>query len=152
MFRSDRDRADGIRQFYLSPKTRYSLDELAELWSVPIRDRRQIFEDELTSESAEESVEVTWEQAVRAVRGFHIFRPIDIENALGDDLDRTCEDRWRTVAVLVHVPKWVVDVMLRTPFIPTADSVAERAERMLCDIVEAEEALRTIMHQVRSDR
>lgn len=148
--RGSDDPAEKIRCLYLDPKASYSIEELARLWMVTVEDVCDMVTDVLGSSSNDDtSFHVSWDHAVRVARTFHVFRPIDAETALGDDFDRMYGEHWRTVPILIHLPRWVVDSILRTPFTPASESVAALAERLLCDTVEAEEALRTISRAAR---
>lgn len=143
------DCAAEIRRFYLFPEESYSLGDLSRMWRTTLDDVCAIFSDELAT--AEPPItddpgqfRVSWATAAHAVTTFHVVRPFDIEVALGDDFDRVRESRWRTVPVIVHLPRFVVDALQRLPFLPPSHSITERVERLVCDHLEAEVSLRAL--------
>jgi hypothetical protein len=140
-----RDVAVGIRQFYLCPQESYTLTELARLWCIQLGEVCAIFADPLfraTGVRADPDVfRVTRDDALRAVRDFHVFRMVDIETALGEHFDQTLGEDLRTVPITIHLPRYVVDSVLETPFITKA-GLSERIERLLCESADIEIALR----------
>jgi hypothetical protein len=114
-----------IRRFFLSPEPAYSLDRLAELFQVSIDDMIDVYHDEIVRQIGENvseidntavsSVRIEWADAVRASRTFNLLRPWDIDLALGEHFNRVQPDAWRTVPVLVRLPRFIVDTIVATP-------------------------------------
>lgn len=131
-----------VRRFYLFPEESYALADLAKLWRVSLDDVCAIFSDALTSSRPHGSdagaFRVSWLDALRAATAFHIFRPVVVEQSLGKDFECARAARWRTVPLLVHLPRFIVDALAAMSFTPLPDSLAARAERLVCETVEAE--------------
>jgi hypothetical protein len=137
------DLAGGIRRFYLLPEESYSLHDLADAWRLSSDDVYAIFSDELSTADPAIANEpgvlrVSRQAAVRAAHTFHVFRAVDVEVALGDDFEKVRGSRWRTVPVLLRLPRCIVDALRLLPYITSYNSVAARAERLLCETVEAQ--------------
>lgn len=135
------DQSEDIRRFYLEPDEFYSLADLAKVWRVPLDDVCLMFSDELARAAGDADVgsfRVSWANALGAATVFHVFRAVDIERALGDDFDRVRSDRWRTVRIEVHIPRFVADAIAKMPLVPSPHSLAARVERFLCEQAEAE--------------
>jgi hypothetical protein len=143
-----RDLFADIRRFYLFPEPSYSVADLATLWRVSHEDVQAIFSDAL-HEAMRNGLDapafrVKSEDADRASSAYHVYRAVDVEEALGDDFDRVRSSRWRTVPLQVHLPRFIVDRLTSIPFVPSSESVAARAERLLCEAVEAECVLQSM--------
>lgn len=111
------DHADlaGIRRFFLEPQTAYTLEELAALWRISRSAVRDVFVDELEAwrvadSSASDAFRVLWEDAWRASISYKLFRPFAIERALGADFTQVLTESWRTVPLVIHMPRFMVDV------------------------------------------
>ena len=136
------DVMEAIRRFYLQPVEFYSLGDLVTVWRVSLDDVCAMFADELAATERDEadaaSFRVTWAMAVGVASVFHVFRAVEVERALEEDFNRVRSDRWRTVRIEVHVPKFVADGIARLEIVPEPGTLAARAERLLCEYVEAE--------------
>lgn len=136
------DKQRDLRAFYLLPQETYSLAELARLWRVALDDVCAIFSDALATAQHDESdsgaFRVTWADAVGAATAHHVYRAIEVEQALGDDFERVRPGRWRTVPVVLHVPLFIIEALEHMAIVPSVNSMAARAERLLCETVEAE--------------
>lgn len=133
-----------IRKFYLHPRDSYTLEELAAVWRLTLDDVQLIFHDALASSEVTEPshFRVPWADALGATTTFQIFRAVEIERALGADFDRVRSDRWRTVSLLIHVPRLVVPILCTCASILTSGSLASIVERFLYQTCEAESLLR----------
>ncbi|HYR29317.1 MAG TPA: hypothetical protein VEU30_12680 [Thermoanaerobaculia bacterium] len=135
------DPGSEIRRFFIHPQPSYSLGELARLWRIEVDDVCAIFADELASAGRvhdTDAFRVTRDDALGAATVFHLFRPIEVERALGAAFDRVRAAHWRTVPIVVHLPRYLTDVIMSLPLVPARDDLAARAERLLCEAVEAE--------------
>lgn len=122
-----------IRRFFLQPQERYTVAELARLWKVHPDDVRDVLHDELTRTSSPEPP-IAWADAVGASVAFRMLRPLDIERALGLDFSRVRPDTWRTVSVVVHLPKFVTDAVANEPSLPADLPLELRLERALIEL------------------
>lgn len=105
-----------------------------------------IFSDELgrasiNAEPAE--VRVSWADAERVTSCFQLFRPIDVEVALGDQFDRVRGSRWRTIPIIIFLPRYIVDALRQIPLVAGSESLTSRAERLVCEHVEVDLELRS---------
>ena len=143
-----RDLFTDIRRFYLLPQPAYSLDDLARLWRVPLDDVQAIYSDALHEAGLHgpdaAAFRVTFEDAVGASRVYHVYRAVDVEEALGEDFERVRPGRWRTVPLQIHLPRFIVDRLTTIPLVPSCESIAARCERLLCEAAEAECVLRSM--------
>jgi hypothetical protein len=106
----------GMRRFFLEPRDTYTLDELAALWRISGEDVREVFTDELADWQTAHSnkpgaLRVAWRDALRTSLSYNFFRPIDVERALGADFGRVRPDAWRTVPLLIYVPRFMVETV-----------------------------------------
>lgn len=136
------DRGDELRSFYLAPRETYSLKELAALWRVPLDDVTAMFADVLDAAERHgpdaDAFRITWAEAVKAATAYHVFRAVEIEQALGADFERVRPGRWRTAPLVLHLPQFILDALTHLDIVPSVESVAARAERLLCETVQAE--------------
>lgn len=136
------DRFNDIRHFFLSPRERYSLGDLMAIWRIPLDDMLAMFSDTLDAADGGQSnpaaFEVSAAEAHETAAVFSVFRPIEVEQALADDFERVRPAQWRTIPLVVHVPRFVVDTLTRYPFIPVPDSLPACDERLLCELAEVD--------------
>lgn len=139
--------AVNIRRFYLFPDESYSLADLALVWRVPLDDVCAIFSDSLGGTRPDRAnpalFRVSRADALGAATTFHVFRPVDVERALGDDFLRVRSHRWRTVPLVIYLPSYIAGALSTITFTPRPQSLAARAERLVCETVEAECVLRS---------
>lgn len=139
------DRIVEIRRFFLYPGRRYSLGELAQIWRVPAAAVVAMFCDELAEADRDGADPLTFEVdaagAQRAAAAYHVFRPVEVEEALGEELERVRPESWRTIPLTVHLPRFLVDVLVEIPFLPEPGSLDARAERLLCELLETDRIL-----------
>jgi hypothetical protein len=106
----------GLRRFFLERQDAYSLAELAVLWRISVEDVREVFEKELADWARAnphdpDGLPIHWADALRTSITYNIFRPIDVERALAADFDRVRSSSWRTVPLLIYVPRFMVDAL-----------------------------------------
>jgi hypothetical protein len=102
-----------IRRFFLTPKEDYDLADLAALWRITFDDTRDFLHHEIRKWQAathepESSFRMSWADAVAMSTTFNLLRAFDIEVALADDFDSARSDRWRTVPLLIRLPRFIV--------------------------------------------
>jgi hypothetical protein len=147
--------ADGrlaaIRKFYLEPQESYTAEELAAIWRITLDDVLLIFHDALASSeaAARSHFRVTWADALSATTSFQIFRAVEVERAPGTDFDRVHSDRWRTVSMLIHLPRFVVTTLRTSTPMLTSPSLVSIVERFVYQMCEAEGLLRECMARKR---
>lgn len=143
-----RDLFADIRRFYLFPEPSYALADLATLWRVSLDDVGAIFSDTLHAArqhgSDPAAFRVHAADAVAASSAYYVYRAADVEEALGEDFERVRSSRWRTVPIQLHLPRFIVDRLTAIPFVPSRESLSARAERLLCEAVEAECVLQSL--------
>ncbi|HUP61299.1 MAG TPA: hypothetical protein VNA69_12850 [Thermoanaerobaculia bacterium] len=133
----ERARDAGIRAFFLDPKETYSLQELGDLWDVPLDDVLAIYREEAVEWSASHprqpaaEMTVMWPDALGASLAFHVIRPFDIERALGRDFTRVRPENWKTLPVVLRLPQWIADRLQREPSLPSNLDLAGRIEQLL---------------------
>ena len=139
MIRQDDQHLGDIRRFLLEPQESYVLEELATLWRISHDDVRAIYHDELLEWTGQEPLRIRWANAVATTISFNLFRPFDIEMAVAGALDRARSAKWRTIPVLIRVPR-VIAERLRTQPHPNGDhaTLAVHAERFIMESFYAE--------------
>ena len=140
----DEEHLKAIRAFFLQPRERYSLDELAALWRVRQQDVLDVFHDRITGwepagHPGADTLRIEWADAVGTTITFNLLRPYDIERALGPDLENVRAERWRTVPVLIRIPRFVADAFALDPSIPPGLALAERVEHVLLEFFTTED-------------
>ncbi|MFL6246480.1 MAG: hypothetical protein ACJ74H_10685 [Thermoanaerobaculia bacterium] len=139
----DEQHLEEIRRLFLRPQETYSVDELATLWRIHPDDVRDIYHDELlrrvssTEEGAE--VRIAWADAVTASVTFNILRPSDVERALGAEFSRVRPAAWRTVPVLVLVPRFIAEAIANEHSIPPTLPVDVRLEQIILEVFASDE-------------
>lgn len=133
----------GLRRFYLEPQETYSIAELATLWCVPADDVRDVFNDELlmwaeTNPGRADDLRIHWADAVRACETFGVVRAFDIESALGEQFGRARSASWHTLAVVLHLPRFVTDTICGHAHLDSARDCSAAIERFVLDAVAAE--------------
>ena len=118
--RDHQEHLDDIRRFFLQPQETYSIAELATLWNISCDDVRDIYHDKILNEcpddpSCEAQLRIAWADAVGASRAFYLFRPFDIDVALGGDFECAQSEKWRTVPILVHLPRFIAEALPKAP-------------------------------------
>ena len=127
----DTDHLDAIRRFFLQPLEAYSIDDLAALWRVHPDDVRDIYFDQLCEPAAQ--MRIPWADALGASVNFNMLRPFDIERALGKDFTQARTEVWRTVPILIHLPRFVADAVALDAAIPATLALDLRIERFLLE-------------------
>jgi len=129
-----------IRRFFLQPKEAYGIADLARLWQITPDDVRDIYHDERTAFSdadlAEpDSFRIAWANAVGTSVRFGLLRPWDIEVALADDFDRGRSEKWRTVPIVVRLPRFIVETL---PGRSRRRSLAAHLEQFVLELFQGE--------------
>lgn len=134
----DDEHLTAIRRFFLHPEETYSIKELAALWRVSLDDVRDIYHDEIAEweisnerEGVEKVLRIKWAKAVGTTGVFSLLRPFDIERALGPDFINVRTERWRTVPILIHLPRFVANAFELDASVPPRLALANRIERVL---------------------
>lgn len=134
-----------IAGFLLNPLVAYSLHELAALWRLSMEDVLSIFRDDIT-EAYDRSYGIPRElmrvmsyDAMRAAVLFNVMPAYDVERALGRQFARVRPKEWRTRPVLLRLPQWLIERIMRKPMIPATADVAHRIETILMHYMEAAE-------------
>lgn len=128
----DTDHLDAIRRFFLQPLEAYSIDDLAALWQVHPDDVRDIYFDELREPAVIEK-RIPWADALGTSIKYSMLRPFDIERALGTDFTQARTEVWRTVPILMHLPRFVADAVALDAAIPATLALDLRIERFLLE-------------------
>jgi len=139
----DDDYLASIRRLLLEPQESYSIAELAALWRIPWDDARDVYHDELlrraqTHPEEGDCVRVEWAEAVGVGLEFHLLRPYDVERALGSEFSCVRPESWRTVPVLIRLPRYIVEALCRGCDGPATQTVAEHVERSMLELFEGE--------------
>jgi hypothetical protein len=133
-----------LRRFFLDPPESHSICELAALWRIPIEDARDLYPDgsaraEASAGAAgseDDVARIDWPSATTAAALSGLLRSFDVERALGLEFVKTrTAEPWRTVPVLIRIPRFVADAIGSETSIPRTLPAAHRIERLLIDIV-----------------
>jgi hypothetical protein len=125
--------------------------ELAAIWRISLGEASAIYHDRLqewNDAHPEEpnSLPIAWADSTGSTVRFNLLRPVDVERALGLQLERVRTARWRTVPIVVHLPRWLVNAIARDhttiPLAPANATVAARIERAMLDLFSEDEASR----------
>jgi hypothetical protein len=122
-----------IRRFFLERRETYSIEELAELWRVHQDDVRDVYHDEFRVPDAA-SRGIAWADAVGASIRFSMLRPIDVERALGLEFTRVRAENWRTVAIVIHLPKFITNALALQPSVPANLDIEVRVEQLVMEL------------------
>lgn len=118
------------------------------VWRVPAEAVVAMFLEELNEGNRGGADRLTFEvdaaSALSAAAAYHVFRPIEVEEALGEEFERVRREHWRTIPFTVHLPRFLVDALAEFPFLPAPSSLESRAERLLCEILEADRILSSL--------
>jgi hypothetical protein len=136
VFDDDDEHLAAIRRFFLQPQERYSVDDLAALWRIHPDDVRDIYHDQRMRSDTEAAdlFRIAWADAVGTSVTFNILRPFDIERALGADFVHAQSEAWRTLPVLIHVPRFIADAVARDASIPPNLALDVRIEQILLEV------------------
>lgn len=139
----DRDYLRGLRAFYLQRRESYSIEELAAVWRTSCEEVRDVFHDEIdrwadAHPDAPDAPRIRWREAVDANDAFAIARAIDVERALGSDFARVRAPGWRTVPVLLHLPRFITDAISSEAGGSPNRTLAARVEQFILDAFMAE--------------
>ena len=136
---ADEVRSAEIRRWFAEPRETYTIEELAAMLRITMDDACDVYHDEIarlerlrgTVDDAS-AVRVGWTAALVTAAEYGLLRPFDIERALGADfVEARSGEGWRTVPVLIRVPRFVADAIAREPVIPQGLALSHRIERIL---------------------
>lgn len=135
----DGEHLEAIRRFFLDPQDTYTLEELAVLWQIHPDDVRDIHYDQLVQYAepdgeAVQSMRIAWADAICASVTFGILRPFDIERALGSDFTRARPEKWRTVPILIHLPRFIAEAIALDASIPPKVALPVRVEQFIVEL------------------
>lgn len=135
----DVSRFDAIRRFFLDPSETYSTAELAALWQIPAAAVEALFEEEIATwkeqHSAAQPFRVRWADAVGMAIALTIYRPLEIELALGEDFSCARPEHWRVRPLLIALPQWTLDTIASESTLPATLSIEARVEQLLLMIL-----------------
>ena len=142
ILRQPADPLDGVRRFFIDPRPEYSIDDLAGLWRITANDVRSIFADEIRAWDVlhprePQQLRITWANVVGTSIALHLLRPFDIERALGEHFTSVRSERWRTVPVLLRIPRFLLDIVSARPPAGNTDSVPIQLERLTLRLLQA---------------
>lgn len=135
----------GVSIFNRKRRIRYENSQ--KVWRILVDDVRDVYHDEIArweELNGREGVEthkapqIKWATAVRTTAIFSLLRPLDIERALGQDFVNVRSERWRTVPILVYLPRFVANAFELDPSIPPKLAVAHRIEQILLEFFTTE--------------
>ena len=128
-----------IRRFFLQPQEWYSFEELAALWRLHSDDVRDIYHDQLLKRTDADldgsiGLRIARADALGTSITFNILRPFDIERALDSDFVRVRPETWRTVPVLVHIPRFITEAISLDASIPPKLPLDVRIEQLIVEL------------------
>jgi hypothetical protein len=134
----DDDYLRDLRTFYLRPRENYSIEELAAIWRTSCEQVRDVFHDEIdrwadAHPDAADAPLISWREAADANDAFAIARAFDVERALGDHFSRVRAPGWRTVPLLLHLPRFIIDAISSEAGTPSDRTLAACVERFVLD-------------------
>jgi hypothetical protein len=65
---------------------------------------------------------------------FGILRPFDIECALGSDFTRARPAMWRTLPILIHLPRFIAEAIVLDASIPPKVGLHVRIEQFIVEL------------------
>ncbi|HEY0371617.1 MAG TPA: hypothetical protein VGD79_06425 [Thermoanaerobaculia bacterium] len=121
-----------IRRWFERPQDSYTIEEIASVLRITVDDAMDIYHDELGDDTR--PTVVGWADALVTAAEYGLLRPYDIERALGADfVEARSGEAWRTVPILIRIPRWVADAIRREPVIPPKLGVSQRVELILLE-------------------
>ncbi len=145
----DEEHLDEIRRFFLEPREVYSIDDLMALWRVHRDDLYDIFHDRiLQSQSSLEELRVGWADVIRTSVTYYLLRPFDVERALGEDFSVARPERWKTVPVLIRIPRFVASALALDSSLPPKLALARRIEQIVFEFFATEHLPGSVVDEV----
>ena len=127
---TDEDFLADIRRWFVTPRDSYTISEIAAVLRISVEDATDIYDDDLPDDAR--SNRVGWADALVTAAEYGLLRPYDVERALGADfVEARSGEAWRTVPVLIRIPRYVADAIQRQVVIPRELSLPHRIERIL---------------------
>ena len=133
-----------IRRFLLDPAPAYSLQQLAALWRISIDDVRLVLHDELAAwqqrypETPDSAFRFEWAKAVGASTTFNLLRPYDVDIALDGDFDAVRSEKWRTVPILIRLPRFITDTIAEEGSLYARSCLPARVENFILQMYQDE--------------
>lgn len=118
-----------IRRWFVQLKDTYTIEEIASVLRISVADALDIYDDDLSDDSV---TRIGWADALVTAAEYGLLRPYDVERALGADfVEARSGEAWRTIPILIRIPRYVADAIRREPAIPRELGIAQRIERIL---------------------
>jgi hypothetical protein len=145
----DEEHLDQIRGLFLEPRERYSADALASLWRVHRDDLFDIYHDRIVqSQSSLEELRVEWADVIRTSVAYYLLRPFDVERALGEDFSFARPERWKTVPILIRIPRFVASALAPASSLAPKLALARRLEQIVLEFFTAEHLTGSVSNEV----
>jgi hypothetical protein len=125
-----------IRDFFFAPQATYTLDELAGLWQVSGDVVLDMYRDWLIRTGCadcNDRLRVPWLEVLETSVTFNLFRPYDVEIALGTEFARFRPVGWKTVPVLIRLPRLVIDGIIAGATLLPGLSLPAKVEQFVLD-------------------
>jgi hypothetical protein len=130
----DEEHLAEIRRFFLEPRATYSAGELAALWRTHPDTVGEVYYDRvMESSSSPEDLRIEWHDVAHATVADNLLRPFDVERALGDRFALARDDRWKTIPVLIRIPRFVAARFAPDPSMPPQLTLARRIEQVILE-------------------
>jgi hypothetical protein len=127
---TDEDFLQAVRRWFVQPKDSYTIEEIASVLRITVADALDIYDHDLGDHSR--AARIGWVDALVTAVEYGLLRPCDVERALGADfVEARSGEAWRTVPVLIRIPRYVAEAIRREPVVPRELGVAQRIERIL---------------------
>lgn len=144
----DEEHLDQIRRFFLEPRETYSADALAALWRVHRDDLFDIYHDRIVqTRSSLEELRVEWADVIRTSVAYYLLRPFDVERALGEDFGFARPERWKTVPILIRIPRFVARTLVSDSSLPPKLALTRRIEQIVLEFFTAEQLTGSVVDE-----
>jgi hypothetical protein len=132
-----------LRSFFLDSSDSYSIEDLAALWQISTEDVRAIYHDEIHSWAGEhpgdpDSLRIAWADAMGASFALNLLRPYFVEIALGADYPPLQSEQWRTVPILIRLPRFIAESIAGLSPVPGNAGLADHVEHFVLELFQAE--------------
>lgn len=128
-----------IRSFFLEPQSSYTFTELALLWQVPVEVVHDIYEDRCPADAdAAHGSSIPWVDAVGTSITFNLLRPYDVERALGAEFSLVRSEEWRTIPILIRLPRFVLNAVAARASLRPDTSASLQVEQFILELLSDE--------------